>query len=102
MNKVFQKTQLIELCEEFFLVPDGFKGLVLTKEVIKTRKKLDKETRKPTGETETYNDIEQWFFPKLSQTLNKYLQLKTCEANSVQELLEVVLRVENKLSKDFA
>ena len=75
MNKIFEKhkTQRIDLCEEFFLVPDSFKGLVLTKEVVKTRKKLDKD-RKKTGETEQYTDIQQWFFPKLSQTLSKYLQ----------------------------
>lgn len=40
MNKVFQKTQRIDLDEEFFLSPDNFRGLVLTKEVTKTRKKI--------------------------------------------------------------
>lgn len=98
MNKLFEqhKTQRIDLCEEYFLSPDNFRGLVLTKEVTKTRKKLG-EDRKPTGETEDYTDTQQWFFPKLSQTLSKYLELKTCEANSVEELKEIVLKVEKQI-----
>lgn len=98
MNELFKqkKNKRIQLCEDYFLSPDSYKGLVLTKEVIKTRKKLDKD-RKKTGEIEQYTDLDHWYFPKLSQTLSKYLQLKTLECDSVEELLETVLRVEKMI-----
>jgi len=100
MNQIFEKkkTNVIILDDNYFLSPDQFKGLVLTKEETKTRKKLN-EDRKPTGETESYTDKKEWFYPKLSQTLNKYLELKTCEAKSVEELKEIVLRIETTISK---
>ncbi len=105
MNNVFKKSDRIELDSEFCLVPDGFRGLVLTKEEIKIRKKVDKETKKPTGEEEQYIDLKQFYYPKLSQTLNKYLELKSCEAKSIEELRDIVLGVETlikeKLINDF-
>jgi hypothetical protein len=105
MNNVFKKQNRIDLEEGMYLTPDGFRGIVLNIETAKTRKKIDKQTKKPTGEEEQYIHTETFYYPKLSQTINKYLQLKTCEAKSVEELKEIVLRVEktinDKLINDF-
>lgn len=105
MNNVFKKSDRIELDSEFCLVPDGFRGIVLLRETIKTRKKIDKTTKKPTGEEEEYVDTEKFYHPKLSQTITKYLELKSCDAKSIEELRDIVLRVETlikeKLINDF-
>src|SRR5690348_3480856 len=95
MNETFKKlkSKKIELDDTFYLLPDGFKGLVLQREVEKTRKKKD------SGEKETYLDSEQWYFPTISQTLNHYLKLKSVDAQSVENLRDIVLRVEDKINK---
>ena len=100
MNEVFKKmkSKKIQLDSEFWLMPDPYKGLILQREVEKLRKKIDKETKKPTGEEETHTQIEQHFFPRLSQTLNKYLELKSTEASSIEELKDLVLKVEEKIN----
>lgn len=100
MHEVFtkMKSKKIQLDSEFWLMPDPYKGLILQREVEKSRKKIDKETKKPTGEEETYTQIEQHFFPRLSQTLNKYLELKSTEASSIEELKDLVLKVEEKIN----
>lgn len=100
MNEVFKKTKTekIELTDGFFLLPDGFKGIVLQRETEKTRKKIDKETKKPTGEEEKYTNLEQWYFPNLSKTLSRYLELKSTEAKSIEDLRDIVLRVEEKIN----
>ncbi len=105
MNNTFKNTKRIELDDKFSLTPDGDNGLVLTQEVLKIRKKIDKESKKPTGEVEEYLGTERWWFPKLSQSINKYIQLTTNEAESIIELKEILLRIENtietKLIFDF-
>lgn len=105
MNNIFKKSDRIELDSEFYLVPDSYRGIVLIKEGVKTRKKIDKTTKKPTGEEEKYIDTEKFYYPKLSQIIKRYLDLKTCEAKSVEELKDIVLRVEKlieeKLINDF-
>jgi hypothetical protein len=105
MNNVFNNTKRIDLDGNFYLTPDSDHGLVLTQEVVKIRKKVDKETKKPTGETEEYLGTEKFYFPRLSQSINKYIQLTTNEAESITELKEILLRVEKiieeKLIFDF-
>lgn len=107
MNSVFKNAgaKKINLDEEFYLSPDENYGLMLTQEVVKIRKKVDKETKKPTGEEEEYLGTERWYFPKLSQAVNKYIQLSGNEATSIVELREILLRIENtietKLIFDF-
>lgn len=80
-------------------------GLVLTQKVVKIRKKIDKTTKKPTGEEENYLGTERWYFPKLSQAIKKYIQLSGNKATSIEELKEILLRIENtietKLIFDF-
>ena len=93
MHELFKKevSKKIELDSQFWLMPDPYKGLVLQREVEKLRKKV-------TGEEEPYMSTEQHFFPRLSQTLNKYLELKSTEATSIEELKDIVLRVEEKIN----
>jgi hypothetical protein len=66
---------------------------------MKIRKKVDKESKKPNGETEEYLGTERWYFPKLSQSINKYIQLTTNEAESVTELKEILLRIEKTIEE---
>ena len=107
MNNLFKSagTRRISLDEKFYLAPDENYGLMLTQEVVKIRKKVDKETKKPTGEEEEYTATEKYYFPRLSQAVNKYIQLSGNEATSIEELKEILLRIENtietKLIFDF-
>ena len=97
MNKIFEEKKInkIILDGEYYLEPDGWKGLVLIREFNKIRKKVDKATKVETEETYLAN--EKHFYPKLSQVLDKYLELSVVETNSIQELKEVVLRVEQTI-----
>lgn len=99
-NEIFSKfgANLVQLDETYRLEPDLDKGLVLVWEEERTRKKVDKTTKKPTGEEEVYKAKVQYYYPTLSQVLNKYLEKKTVEATSVEELKEIVLRVEEKIN----
>ena len=107
MNNIFKSTGVrrITLDKKFYLAPDKNYGLMLTQEVVKIRKKVDKESRKPTGEEEEYIATEKYYFTKLSQAVNKYIQLSGNEATSIEELKEILLRIENtietKLIYDF-
>jgi hypothetical protein len=99
MNNVFKNTKRIDLDEKFSLTPDVDHGLVLTQEVMKIRKKIDKESKKPTGETEEYLGTEKYYFPRLAQSINKYIQLTTNEAESIVELKEILLRIEKTIEE---
>jgi len=94
MNEVFKKmnSERIELTDNFFLLPDSFNGIVLQKETEKTRRKKD-ETEEKYIHTETI------YQPTISKTLTRYLQLSTSEAKSIEELRDIVLRVENKINQ---
>lgn len=100
MNEILKKNNTLKLMldDQWYLTTDGFKGLILQRDIEKTRKKIDKETRKETGETEIYIDTESFYHPNLSQVLDKYLRVKTKEAKSIEQLKEIVLRVEEKIS----
>ncbi len=99
MNNVFKNagTKRIDLDEKFYLAPDENYGLMLTQEVVKIRKKVDKETKKPTGEEEGFLATEKFYYPRLSQAINKYIQLSGNEATSIEELKEILLRIENTI-----
>jgi translation initiation factor 2 alpha subunit (eIF-2alpha) len=101
MNNTFKNagTKKIKLDEEFSLTPDSDHGLVLTQEVVKIRKKIDKETKKPNGEVEDYLDVERHYFPRLAQSINKYIQLTSNEAESITELKEILLRIEKTIEE---
>jgi len=107
MNNLFKSAGIrrIDLDDKFYLAPNENYGLMLTQEVVKIRKKIDKETKKPTGEEEGYLGTQRWYFTKLSQAISKYIQLSGNEATSIEELKEILLRIENtietKLIFDF-
>jgi hypothetical protein len=93
MNELFKKanTKRFELDQNYFLESDGYHGLTLVFEEPRTRKKKD-----GSGEEE-YLYIDKWYLPKISMVLNKYLELKTKNTKSIEELRDVVLRVEEKI-----
>ena len=93
MNELFKKakTDRFQLDEKFYLESDGFHGLTLVFEETRTKKKKD-----GSGEEE-YLYSDKWYYPKISIVLNKYLELVTKDTKSVEELRDVVLRVEKKI-----
>ena len=93
MNEVFKKlnSERIELTDGYVLLPDGFNGIVLQRETEKTRRKKDKTEEK-------YTHIETIYQPTVSKTLTRYLQLSMSEAKSIEELRDIVLRVEDKIN----
>lgn len=94
MNEVFKKmnSERIELTDGYVLLPDSFNGIVLQRETEKIRRKKDKTEEK-------YTHVETIFQPTISKTLTRYLELTTSEAKSIEELRDVVLRVENKINQ---
>lgn len=93
MNEIFSKmkSERIELTDGYFLLPDGFNGIVLQRETEKIRTKKNKTEEK-------YTHIETIYQPTISKTLTRYLQLSTSEAKSIEELKAIVLRVEDKIN----
>lgn len=93
MNELFKKakTDRFQLDEKFYLESDGFHGLTLVFEETRTKKKKD-----GSGEEE-YLYTDKWYYPKISMVINKYLELVTKDTKSVEELRDVVLRVEKKI-----
>lgn len=93
MNEVFKKmnSERIELTDGYVLLPDPFNGIILQRETEKIRTKKDKTEEK-------YTHVETIYQPTISKTLTRYLQLSTSEAKSIEELRDIVLRVENKIA----
>ena len=94
MNEIFKKlnSERIELTDGYVLMPDGFNGIVLQRETEKTRKKKDKTEEK-------YTHVETIYQPTISKALTRYLQLTASEAKSIEELRDIVLRVEDKINQ---
>lgn len=92
MNELFSKmkSERIELTDGYVLLPDSFNGIVLQRETEKIRTKKDKTEEK-------YTHIETIYQPTVSQTLTRYLQLSMSEAKSIEELKDIVLRVEKTI-----
>ena len=93
MNEVFKKlnSERIELTDGYVLLPDSFNGIVLQRETEKTRRKKDKTEEK-------YIHVETIYQPTISKALTRYLQLTASEAKSIEELRDIVLRVEDKIN----
>ena len=94
MNEVFKKlnSERIELTDGYVLLPDSFNGIVLQRETEKTRRKKNETEEK-------YIHVETIYQPTISKTLTRYLQLIASEAKSIEELRDIVLRVENKINQ---
>jgi len=93
MNDLFKKakTDRFQLDEKYFLESDSFHGLTLVFEEIRMKNKKD-----GSGEEEfLYTD--KWYYPRISMVLHKYLELVTKETKSVEELKDVIIRVEKKI-----
>jgi hypothetical protein len=93
MNDLFknEKKQRIELTEGFFLVPDGAYGLVLQREVEKIRVKKDKTEEK-------YLDVQQFYYPRTSQALTKYLNETLSDSKSLEDIKNSLERVEKTIN----
>lgn len=93
MNEIFKKVnkKRIALDDKWSLEPDQFKGLVLVLEEPRTRIKKDTEIE------EIYTFVDKWYHLKLSQALENYLKQTTLKASSIEELKEIVLRVEKTI-----
>lgn len=95
MNNIFKHNKMIQLDEHYTLSTDGFNGVVLTFSEPRTRKKTDKDTRKETGETEQYIFEQQYYFPRVNQALNKFVELSHSDFKDLEDL-------KNKVDKTFA
>ena len=93
MNELFKKakTKRFELDENYFLESDGYRGLTLLFEEPRMKKKKDGSGK------EEYLFVDKWYYPKVSMVLQKYLELVTKDTKSVEELKDIVLRVETKI-----
>ena len=103
MNEIFKKmkTDKIVLDDKFHLISDTFKGIVLVFEEPRKRNKTEVKNGKKvkTGEKEDYLFVDKWYHLTLSQTLENYLKQTTIKATSIEELKEIVLRVEAAIEK---
>lgn len=92
MNETFKKleSKKIVLSEGFYLEPDQFKGLVLVAHENAKRVKKD-------GSEEDIVKEQRYFYPNISKTLSKYLELEVMSAKSVEEIRDAILRVEKKI-----
>ena len=93
MHPLFKKTKnvRISLDSEFYITHDPYNGLILCRKVLKEKK--DKE-----GKTVFYNDVTKKYFPRMSLTLNEYLKNKVGEAETIEEVKDILLRVESKIN----
>ena len=93
MHPLFKKTKnvRISLDSEFYIKTDTYNGLILCRKVLKEKK--DKE-----GKTVFYNDVTKKYFPRMSLTLNEYLKNKVGEAEKIEEIKDIILRVESKIN----
>ena len=94
MHPLFKKTKKVKILldKDFYITPDPYNGLILCKEVLKEKK--DKE-----GKTVFYNDVTKKYFPKMSQTLNEYLKNKVGESETIEEIKDILFRVEIKIDE---
>lgn len=99
MHNIFKKMKVerIELSDGYHLEPDQYRGLMLIHEEIG-----EKENKK-TGEKEPTVKRTAIYHPTLSQIFSKYLMVTTNEAKSLEELKEILERVEGKIDsmKDY-
>jgi hypothetical protein len=89
----------IQLTKEIVIKTNNIHGF----EVIRTVNRLVKN---PKTKKESYKDVsETWYYPKLDQTLNKAVELDCDLANSINELLERLEKINisiEKLSHTFS
>lgn len=91
------KDKEIKLDDNWVIIGEEYKWeLISTTEL--ERNKLGKD-RKPTGETEMYNKVETWYFPKIKMCLKKYLEESLKSNETVEMMVEKLVYIENMIEK---
>ena len=96
-NKAFTKTKRIELDEKWHITPDADSGVVLT--FSETRQRKNKEEV-----LENYLFKDEFFFPKISQGLEKYVKITGNSTSTIEEILENSRKTKDlidKIEKEF-
>jgi len=81
-NNIFKHKDRIDLSEHYYLESDQFKGVVLVEHF------PAKRTNK-NGETVDYTAEERFYYPTVSQALEKFTSLKQIILPEVSEMLKI-------------
>jgi len=87
MNKVFKNSKTIKLDDIYSLIPDSGNGVSLFYEETRTRKKKDS-----SGEEE-YQYVNQLYFTRVNQALNRYVELSQNNSQNIKELIEQTSKI---------
>lgn len=82
---------MIKLSENFRIVPDTH-SWVLEQDVEKTREKKG-------GKKEQYIDTEKWYYPKLSQCIERYVEESLKPKNQFVSLLAQLKNIQTEITK---
>lgn len=82
MNTIFKSKAKVEIDSNYYLTTDTFNGVCLVQHY--PAKKKNKE-----GKEVDYTAEDRWYFPMVSQALNKYVELKQIILPEITEMLEV-------------
>ena len=96
-NKAFTKTKRIELDEKWYITPDADSGVVLTFSETRLRKNKEEVL-------ESYLFKDEFFFPKISQSLEKYVKITGNSTYTIEEILENSRKTKDiidKIEKEF-
>lgn len=80
-NNSFTEKKRIQLDENWVITPDRDSGVVLTFSEIRQRKNKE-------GILEDYNFKDEYFFPRVHQSLEKYVKIKGNSTSTIDEILE--------------
>lgn len=104
MNNLFKKEKMIQLDDKYTLSPDSDNGVVLTFSEERNRKKIDKVSKKETGEIEKYNFSQSYYYPRVSQALSKFAELNQNDFKGLEDLktrVESTFQIINNFNKQF-
>lgn len=87
MNKIFKNSKKIKLDDVYTLVPDSGNGVSLVFEETRTRKKKD------DSEKEEYQYVNQLYFTRVNQALNRYVELSQNRSQNIKELIEQTSKI---------
>lgn len=96
MNRVFTKSNKIELDEKWYLVSDGDSGIILTFHEVREGKR--------NGVLEKYEFIEPFYYTRIVQALSGYVTKSQAKCDSLEQILEITQRIFallEKLDKEF-
>lgn len=96
-NNIFKHGAKVEIDSNYYLESDSYNGVILVEHYPAVKKNKDREEVK-------YTKFDKWYFPTISQSLNKYQKLKQIILPSVKEMLEVqkeTLEILKRFEKNF-